>query len=208
MLFHHVPLPVQLLFPQFAWHKSRKNRKVYLTFDDGPVPGVTDFVLEELEKRQMQATFFMVGENLVKHASLALKVKNKGHRIGNHTYNHLNGFRYSAREYLENFSRCQDMFQDILDIRPNLFRAPYGRIRKQQRKEIGKTHEIIMWDVIPGDFDPSQPAAVGLKKAKQHTRNGSIVLFHDQRKTKDVLMEILPDYLDFVQNKGYKTGLL
>ncbi|MEX2594720.1 MAG: polysaccharide deacetylase family protein [Anditalea sp.] len=208
MLFHHIPTPLQLLFPYYVWHKSRKQKSVYLTFDDGPVPGVTDFVLEELAKRQMKATFFMVGDNLLKHPGLALKVKQQGHQIGNHTHNHLNGHQCSSGEYWENFARCQAAIKEVLDIRPYLFRAPYGRIKKQQRKKISRTHQIIMWDVLPGDFNRFQTATVCLAKAKQHTQNGSIVVFHDQKKTEKILLEILPDFLDFIQENGYQTDLL
>src|SRR5690606_23599356 len=153
MYFHHIPRPVQLLFPQFVWHKSRKERVVYLTFDDGPVPEVTDFVLEELDQRGMKATFFMVGQNIDKHPDTAWKVKNQGHQIGNHTYNHLNGFHFSTREYLANFSKCQSTLDEVLGIRSQLFRAPYGRIKRGQGLGILQTHQIFMWDVIPGDFD-------------------------------------------------------
>lgn len=208
MFFHHIPTPIQLLFPHFVWHKSRKEKVIYLTFDDGPVPGITDFVLKELALRQMKATFFMVGENISRYPDLALSVKYHGHQIGNHTYNHLNGYQCSKEMYLENISKCQETLMEVLAFQPSLFRAPYGRITKNQRRGIAKTHQIIMWDVIPGDFIPSQDASVCLTKAKAHTQNGSIVLFHDQKKTEKVLVEMLPDFLDFIQHEGYKTGLL
>src|SRR5690554_4787728 len=208
MFLHHLPDFIPFLFPQYVWHKSRKEKVVYLTFDDGPVPGITDFVLEELAKRQMKATFFMVGDNIVKHPELALKVKEEGHQIGNHSHNHLNGYSYPTPDYVANVEECQTTINGTLGIYPKLFRAPYGRLKREQRKQISKTHQIIMWDVIPGDYDLNQSPELCLSKAKQHTRNGSIILFHDQKKTERILSEILPDFLDFIQDEGYGTNLL
>lgn len=208
MLLHHLPGFVPFLFPHYVWHKSRKEREIYLTFDDGPVPGVTDFVLDELEKRQMKANFFMVGDNVVKHPELALKVKRLGHQIGNHTHNHLDGFSCPTEEYVVNVKRCQSAIRAALGIDPHLFRAPYGRLKREQRKDISQTHQVIMWDVIPGDYDQQQSSSLCLSKAKQYTKNGSIILFHDQEKTARVLSEILPDFLDFIQSEGYRTNLL
>ena len=208
MLLHHVPALLSLGFPQYIWHKSREEKKVYLTFDDGPVPGVTEFVLEELSLRQMKATFFMVGENIYKHAGLAKKVVQQGHQIGNHTHQHLNGRQSSRETYWENFIQCQLAIQEILGRRVHLFRPPYGRLKRDQRKDILKTHQIIMWDVIPGDFERSAIANSVLYKTQKYTRNGSIILFHDQIKTEKILRDVLPDYLDYLQRKGYQTGVL
>lgn len=208
MLIHHVPQAVQLLFPQFVWHKSRLEKSIYLTFDDGPVPGVTDYVLDHLDKRQMKATFFMVGDNVVKHPDLALKVKQAGHQIGNHTHNHLDGYNCSNERYLWNFEKCQTVLQKNLGIDTKLFRAPYGRIRRRQQMVVSKTHQMVMWDVIPGDFEKGTSAKKCLNKARKHTRNGSIILFHDQQKTEKILSEILPDFLDYIQEEGYQTALL
>lgn len=208
MLFHHVPWLVQCLFPRYVWHKSRKEKTIYLTFDDGPVPGVTDFVLEQLALRGMKATFFMVGDNVVKHTELALRVKAEGHQIGNHTYNHLNGRHFSTEEYLENVGKCQSVITQSLDTAPLLFRPPYGRMKVAQIKAISETHQIIMWDVVSGDYDPRQNAERCLAKVKQYTRNGSIILFHDQMKTQKILLTVLPDFLDFIQGQGYRTALL
>jgi peptidoglycan/xylan/chitin deacetylase (PgdA/CDA1 family) len=208
MFLHHIPDLVPWGFPQYVWHKSRKEKKVYLTFDDGPVPGVTDFVLEELSLRQMKATFFMVGENIYKHVGLAERVIQQGHQIGNHTFHHLNGRQSSREAYNDNFIKCQQAMLDVLGRTVYLFRPPYGKIKRQQRKDISCTHQIIMWDVIPGDFELSASATGVLSKAQQYTRNGSIILFHDQIKTEKIIRNILPNYLDYLQNNGYQTGIL
>ena len=208
MLFHHVPPWIRLFFSQYVWHKSRVEKVIYLTFDDGPVPGVTDFVLEQLAERGMKATFFMVGDNVVKHTELALRVKDQGHQIGNHTHNHLNGRLFSTEEYLENVEECQSTINQLLGATPILFRPPYGRMKSRQIKAISKTHQIIMWDVVSGDYDPGLNAGRCLTKLKKYTRNGSIILFHDQRKTEKILLAVLPIFLDFIQEQGYRTGLL
>jgi peptidoglycan/xylan/chitin deacetylase (PgdA/CDA1 family) len=208
MLIHHVPPPIPLFFPYFIWHKSRKEKVIYLTFDDGPVPGVTDFVLEELTKRQMKGNFFMVGENLLKNPDLGMKVKKNGHQIGNHTQTHINGHQCGTEVYVEDFTKCQATIQEVLEIRTHLFRAPYGRIKRKQREKISHSHQIIMWDVLTGDFDPKHTASDCLSKAIQHTQNGSIILFHDQKKTEKILYEMLPEFLDSIKENGYQTGLL
>jgi peptidoglycan/xylan/chitin deacetylase (PgdA/CDA1 family) len=208
MLFHHVPSWVHLLFPQYVWHKSRREKTIYLTFDDGPVPSVTDFVLEELSQRGMKATFFMVGDNVVKHTDLARRVRSQGHQIGNHTHNHLNGRLCSTEEYLLNVAECQYTITTLLDAPSMLFRPPYGRMKAEQVKAVAETHQIIMWDVVSGDYDPKQSADRCLPKIKQYTRNGSIILFHDQKKTEKILLKVLPAFLDFIQAQGFRLALL
>jgi peptidoglycan/xylan/chitin deacetylase (PgdA/CDA1 family) len=208
MLFHHVPSLVQLFFPRYVWHKNRREKAIYLTFDDGPVPGVTDFVLEQLAYRGMKATFFMVGDNVLKHTELARRVKDQGHQIGNHTHNHLNGRLFSPVEYLRNVEECQSTITKVLGTAPVLFRPPYGRMKLEQIKAVAQTHQIIMWDVVSGDYDPRQDAKRSLAKIKRYTRNGSIILFHDQMKTEKILLAVLPDFLDFIQAQRYRTALL
>jgi peptidoglycan-N-acetylglucosamine deacetylase len=205
---HHVPALIPKLFDQFIWNKSRAEKTIYLTFDDGPVPGITDFVLNELSKKGMKATFFMVGANVEKHPDLAKEVHQAGHEIGNHTFHHLDGFRNPDGLYLDDIEKCQKILQDKLAIAPLYFRPPYGKISKSQSKLVLQNHQIVMWDVLSGDYDLGQSFEKCLAKSIKYSRNGSIVLFHDQQKTEGVVKKILPDYLDFIRDEGFQTGLL
>ncbi|WP_338081000.1 polysaccharide deacetylase family protein [Aquiflexum gelatinilyticum] len=205
---HHVPSLIPKVFDKFIWNKNRDEKTIYLTFDDGPVPEITDFVLNELAKRDMKATFFMVGANVEKHPNLAKEVLQGGNGIGNHTFNHLDGYRNPDALYLENIEKCQKILQDTLEVSPVNFRPPYGKISKTQSKLILAHHQIVMWDVLSGDYDQDQSAEKCLSKTIQYSRNGSIVLFHDQQKTEKIVKKVLPDYLDFIIDKGFQTGVL
>lgn len=205
---HHVPSLIPKVFDKFIWNKNRDEKLIYLTFDDGPVPGITDFVLNELSKRGMKATFFMVGANVEKHPNLAKEVLQAGNGIGNHTFNHLDGYRNPDALYLENIEKCQQILQETLEVSPVNFRPPYGKISKIQSKLVLAHHQIVMWDVLSGDYDQDQSAEKCLSKTIQYSRNGSIVLFHDQQKTERVVKKVLPDYLDFIIDKGFQTGVL
>jgi peptidoglycan-N-acetylglucosamine deacetylase len=196
------------MFPKRKWSGGGIGNSVYLTFDDGPVPGVTDYVLEELAKRGQKASFFMVGDNVQKHSSLAQEVLAAGHRIGNHTYHHLNGFKTSSQVYFKNFLNTEAILENVLGIKTTHFRPPYGLIRHSQAELIRKTHQIIMWDVLSGDYSKSIDFVKVLENTKERTKTGSIVVFHDQQKTKEVLPKVLPFYLDFLLDQGLTTELL
>ena len=208
MVIHFVPKLVKWFFPRFTWNRSRTEKKIYLTFDDGPVPGISDFVLDELDKRGLKATFFVVGDNVKKYPHIALRVIKEGHQLGNHTFNHLRGSSIDDRVYLDNAKKCSEAIEELTGKKPHLFRPPYGRIRKSQIKALSADYEIIMWDVLSGDFIESQPAETCLSKTKKYTKSGSIVLFHDQEKTENIIKAVLPRYLDFIQAEGYETALL
>lgn len=205
---HHVPALIPRLFSQLVWNKDRSVNKIYLTFDDGPVLGVTDFVLNELVKRSMTATFFVVGDNIQKNHQLAQEVLQSGNGIGNHTMHHVNGFKTSCESYLKEIQNCQSQIQDTLSVSSSLFRPPYGKITKKQFKSVVVDYDVIMWDVLSGDFDSTQSAEECLKKSMKYSRNGSIVVFHDQQKTKDMIKRVLPDYLEFLNDSGLETALL
>lgn len=208
MVWHSVPKAVQFIFPKRIWAGDASGNQVYLTFDDGPVPGITDFVLNELAKRGQQATFFMVGDNLRKHRSLGNEVLAAGHQIGNHTYNHLNGWKTSDQDYLKNIQEFDQELEASLGLNTTLFRPPYGLIRNSQAKAVLKSKKLIMWNVLSGDYDQRIDSSRILSKSIHHTRPGSIVLFHDQQKTQEVLQKVLPAYLDFLFENGFKTKLL
>ncbi|MHA7130943.1 polysaccharide deacetylase family protein [Algoriphagus namhaensis] len=208
MIFHRVPVWVQRLFPARVWHVKTSHPEVFLSFDDGPVPGATDYVLGELAKRNQKAVFFMVGDNVRKHPQLAKEVLASGHQIGNHTYHHLNGFKTSHSSYLANTLRCQKQIEDSLGVSPRFFRPPYGLLRPSQARELWKQFDLIMWDTLSGDYNPNINAPTLLKQTKKYTQAGSIVLWHDQEKTRDILRQALPDYLDFLDLSGWRTALL
>ncbi|PZX56560.1 polysaccharide deacetylase family protein [Algoriphagus chordae] len=208
MIWHTVPALVQRLFPDRIWRKDAGENTVYLTFDDGPVPGVTDYVLQQLAKRNQKATFFVVGDNVRKYPELAQEIISAGHAIGNHTYNHLNGWKTEKSIYLDNIERCDRMLEDVVGMKPKLFRPPYGLVKSSQAAEISKFHQIVMWNMLSGDYDHKLKSEKVLSKSIRHTKEGSIVLFHDQLKTKELLPKILPQYLDFILENGWKTAVL
>ncbi len=208
MFLYRVPTFVQWIYPKYVWHMGRGHKNVYLTFDDGPVAGITDFVLDLLLERNMKATFFMVGDNVVKHLPLARRIVGEGHQVGNHTFNHLNGRHTSAEKYIDNISQCQRSIEEHLGINTKLFRPPYGRMTLKQREQLYKEYRIIMWEILAGDFIPGTCEVESLKKISHKTQNGSIVLFHDQLKTAEFVKGVLPGYLDFLESRDFKTELL
>jgi len=208
MVWHTVPTLVQRVFPERTWNGNPDNNRIYLTFDDGPVPGVTDFVLDELAKRNQVATFFVVGDNVCKHPALARRILESGHMIGNHTFNHLNGWKTDLNSYIGNVNQCQETLRDLLAFEAILFRPPYGLLTQAQAKLVRETHQITMWSLLSGDYDDQLRSEEILEKTKTHSREGKIVVFHDQEKTAKVLPNFLPHYLDYVLDQGWSTSTL
>lgn len=198
---------MRAIYPDFLWKVNTDEKIIYLTFDDGPIPEITEFVLEELNKYQAKATFFCIGGNIEKHPDIFQQVVNQGHTIGNHTFNHLKGWNSEDKIYLENFKKCDKAIENnfISHISNSIshFRPPYGRIKKSQAAEILKTHEIVMWDVLTGDYDQSISKETVLTKSIQHTEAGSIVLFHDSIKASKNMIHTLPRFLEHFSNKGF-----
>lgn len=195
----------ELLYPNRLWSKKEKEKIIYLTFDDGPVPEATPFVLQELEKVGAKATFFVVGDNVRKNQEVFQSVVNHGHRIANHTMNHLNGEHCRTVDYIENVKYCEQQIEQY--NQPAIMRPPYGKLTKKQEKEL-KQYQVVMWSVLTYDFDANLSAETCLEKAIQLTKNGSIVLMHDSVKTIGKLKYVLPLYLEHFTSQGYQFKCL
>lgn len=191
------PLFLKWYYNRLTWNRSRKQKTLYLTFDDGPIPEITPFVLDTLKSFGVKATFFCVGENAHKNQALYRRISEEGHRVGNHTYNHLKGWRQDDNTYLQNIEKCRNI------VRSDLFRPPYGRIKKSQAKELQNAYEIIMWDVLSGDFDLKISPEQCLENVIQYSRNGSIIVFHDNIKAIPRITYALPKAISYFLKKGY-----
>jgi peptidoglycan/xylan/chitin deacetylase (PgdA/CDA1 family) len=194
------PFFLRWYYPSLIWNKARSEKAIYLTFDDGPIPDVTDFVLKNLADYNVKGTFFCIGDNIRKHPEVYKRLVAAGHRIGNHTYNHLKGWKTKDDEYLNNVEACQSLTGSTL------FRPPYGRIKKSQISGIKRIYpemQIIMWDVLTGDFDASISGEKCFQNVVNNTTNGSVIVFHDSLKAFDRLQYALPRTLKFFQKQGY-----
>jgi len=196
------PQVLQKLFPQFTWQIPTTEKVLYLTFDDGPIPEVTPWVLEQLQNYQAQATFFCVGHNVEKHPAVFEAVRSAGHGIGSHTYHHLNGWNTDNTTYLLNVRRCAQMTGSTL------FRPPYGRLRRSQAQFLHRHYRIVMWDVLSGDFDSGLSPEACFQNVTRSARPGSIVVFHDSLKARERLEYALPRVLKHFSQGGYRFGKL
>lgn len=202
MYFVKTPRLLKKLYNRYIWSLPAAEKKIFLTFDDGPHPVATPFVLEQLRYWNAKATFFCLGKNVLTEKALYQALLSEGHRIGNHTHNHLNGWETDTRTYLNN------VLQAARYIDSQLFRPPYGRIKKKQGRllqggTLGQTFRVIMWDVLSGDFDRSLAPEKCLDHVLKHTRNGSIVVFHDSEKAFKNLSFALPRMLEYFSGKGF-----
>jgi len=204
MYVHRTPAWLKKFYPTLEWDRFTDQKELFLTFDDGPVPGVTQYVLEELEKYQAKATFFCVGHNISKHRSVFEEVLARGHSVGNHTFSHLNGWKTEDTIYGEDVIRCQDLISpDSFQGKP-LFRPPYGRIKKSQIRLLQKDFRVVMWDLLSGDFDKDLLPGKCLETSLRLTRKGSIIIFHDSYKAEKSLRHTLPRYLEHFSEKGFR----
>jgi len=194
------PFWLQWFYPTLTWHKNRKEKIIYLTFDDGPIPVVTPYVLNTLKKFNAQATFFCIGENIDKYPEIFSDVISEGHTVGNHTQSHLKGWNTRDDDYLNNVRKCSELTGS------QLFRPPYGRIKKSQITAINKQFpetEIVMWDVLSGDFDQTISSRTCISNVLKNTRNGSIIVFHDSIKAFGRLEQSLPIILEKLSAQGF-----
>lgn len=209
-----IPELVKKLYPRRTWDGPAKGKTLYLTFDDGPIPGVTPWVLAQLEKHRAKATFFCIGDNISKHPDVFQEVVLQGHAVGNHTFNHLNGWKTSLSVYLENVKQCREVLGENLNNLENpseergfkneLFRPPYGRIKSSQARGLLKLgYKIVMWDIISMDYDASVSPEKCLRNVIDNTESGSIIVFHDSLKAEKNLKNVLPRILEHFSSEGY-----
>ncbi len=197
----------KLLFPQWTWARYGPEKTVYLTFDDGPVPGPTEFVLETLAAFGAAATFFCVGDNIGKHPAIFNKVLEGGHKVGNHTCHHLKGWKTPDAAYFEDIAACEALLPGNGPGK-KLFRPPYGQIRRRQAKALLGRYEIVMWDVLSGDFHPKISPQQCFMATARHIRPGSIVVFHDSHKAFRNLEHTLPRFLEHFARQGFRFATL
>lgn len=189
------PLFAQWLFKKLVW-RIAGTKKVYLTFDDGPVPEATPWVLDVLKEAGIKATFFCVGENVDKYPDIYQRILDEGHAIGNHTYNHFNAWKTDRESYLSNVEKASQV------IDSKLFRPPYGKLSPALSKKLEEDYDIIMWDILSGDFDSNITAEKCLANVRKNAKEGSIIVFHDSVKAIDKLKYVLPEVIAFFKEQN------
>lgn len=202
-MIHRTPFFLPWLYPKLLW-RMPAEKTLYLTFDDGPVPGATEFVLHTLDRFSIKATFFCIGDNIRKHPDIFKKIIDEGHAIGNHTFNHLNGWKNKSSHYVENAMLCHDEMAKHLPPGKivKLFRPPYGRITRRQINALAN-YKIVMWDVLSMDYNKKQLPHICLLHTVNFTRPGSIIVFHDSVKAEKSMAFTLPRYIEHFKERGY-----
>lgn len=202
MLIEQLPLFFRRIYGKVLWRKDSDKKVIYLTFDDGPIPEVTPWVLDVLDQYEVKATFFCVGENVWKHPDLYQEILRRGHRTGNHTYNHLRGFLTKTDQYLENIEKAAKY------IDSDLFRPPHGDLWRKQYLALNKKYQIVQWDLITRDYNKKLRGDQVLNIVKQHARNGSIIVFHDSLKAEQNMKYALPRSLAYLKSEGFSFEVL
>jgi peptidoglycan/xylan/chitin deacetylase (PgdA/CDA1 family) len=201
MLIEQPPVLYRALFPGALWRMPAREKCVYLTFDDGPIPGVTPWVLDTLDHYGVKATFFCVGDNVRRYPGIYQMLVDRGHRTGNHTYNHLQGVRSRTAAYLSNVEKARAC------IDSDLFRPPHGHMRFGQLRSLRKMYRIVMWDVVTRDYSPRTTPGGVFHTVKKYARNGSFIVFHDSLKAERNIREALPRSIEWLRKEGYAFKL-
>lgn len=203
MLIERPPLIYRFLFPEAIWRIKKRGRKVvYLTFDDGPVPEVTPWVLDTLDRYGVKATFFMVGDNVRRNPELFEEVKRRGHSWGNHTMHHLQGMKVRSVNYLRDLSTADQLIQSPL------FRPPHGIMRWEQARVIKYHYNIVMYDLVTRDYSRKLTPDEVFGNVIRYVRNGSIIVFHDSLKARENMMAVLPRAIEWLKAEGYEFDRL
>jgi peptidoglycan/xylan/chitin deacetylase (PgdA/CDA1 family) len=189
---------IKSIYPKAIWRKEPTEKKLYLTFDDGPIPEITTWVLDVLKQYNVKATFFCVGNNVEKHPAIFQRIVDEEHSVGNHTYNHLNGWKTHSPLYLKNVNKCKEV------VNSRLFRPPYGKMKKTQFNILRRYYSIVLWDVLSGDYDKKTSPEKCLKNVVEKYRNGSIIVFHDNVKAWTNLQFALPKFIEHALKEGYR----
>ena len=193
---------VRSLYPKALWNLKTEKPSLYLSFDDGPVEGVTEWVLDVLKEKKVNATFFCVGENINKNPKIFERIISEGHAVGNHTHNHIKGLKFGVTEYMSNVEKCEPLTKSML------FRPPYGQLRLSQYKALLKSgYKIVMWDVISYDYETIRPEKC-FKNVKNNVKNGSIVVFHDSFKAEKNIKYTLPKTIDYFLKLNYNFATI
>ncbi|WP_455672573.1 polysaccharide deacetylase family protein [Phocaeicola sp.] len=198
MLIEQPPLILRWIYPRAFWRMDKNVKAVYLTFDDGPIPEITPWVLDLLDKYDIKATFFLVGDNVRKHPEEFKMIVDRGHRLGNHTFNHIRGFEYLSKNYLANTDKANEL------IHTNLFRPPHGHMRWLQYMVLRNKYQIVMWDLVTRDYSKRLNGRQVLRKVKKYVRNGSIITFHDSLKAENNMKYALPRAIEWLLEQGYE----
>lgn len=197
------PIVVKKMFPKYVWNIDTSLKVIYLTFDDGPTPEITHWVLNTLEQYKAKATFFCIGNNVEKHPEIFQDILKNDHAIGNHTHNHLKGWKHKTKAYLKNIELCESVL-NLQTVNCKLFRPPYGQIKpKQGKKLLELDYKIVMWDVLSFDWDKNISEKKCLTNVITKANKGSIIVFHDSLKASKNMMYALPKVLEYFSKKGY-----
>ena len=198
MLIEQPPKLLRWLYPRALWRMDKNVKAVYLTFDDGPIPNITPWVLDLLDKYNIKATFFLVGDNVRKHPEEFKMIVERGHRVGNHTFNHISGLKYLSYNYLENTNKADEL------INSTLFRPPHGWMRWGQYMILSHRYTVVMWDLVTRDYSKRLNGRQVLRNVKKYVRNGSIITFHDSIKSEKNLKYALPRSIEWLLEQGYE----